>query len=121
MRGGFLVPTRGIRAVSLGASRTAGCGGAGGGGNGRFGPGAPCGASAETAGTANTGGGGGTSGGSFGSGTVTGSSGGSGVVILRYPSSKTITVGAGLTSSTSTDGSFKVTTFTAGTGNISFS
>jgi hypothetical protein len=30
-------------------------------------------------------------------------------------------VGAGLTSSTSTSGGFKVTTFTAGTGSVSFS
>jgi hypothetical protein len=47
--------------------------------------------------------------------------GGSGVVILRYPNTYTITIGAGLTGSTATDGSDKVTTFTAGTGNISFS
>jgi hypothetical protein len=42
-------------------------------------------------------------------------------VILRYPSARTITIGAGLTGSTSTVGSDKVTTITAGTGNISFS
>jgi hypothetical protein len=51
----------------------------------------------------------------------TGGSGGSGVVILRYPNSYTVTIGAGLTGSTITDGIDKVTTFTAGTGNISFS
>jgi len=90
-------------------------GGNGGGGNSSGDGGAP------TAGTANTGGGGGTSGGSFGSGFVQGASGGSGVVILRYPNTYTITVGAGLTSSTATDGSDKVTTFTAGTDSISFS
>ena len=67
-------------------------------------------------GTANTGGGGGgNTGGSGSAGT-----GGSGVVILRYPSDYTITVGAGLTSSTATDGLSKVTTFTAGTGTVSF-
>ena len=44
----------------------------------------------------------------------------SGAVILRYPSSVTITVGSGLTSTTATVGSNKVTTFTAGTGNIQF-
>jgi hypothetical protein len=50
----------------------------------------------------------------------TGYNGGSGIVILRYPSSATITVGAGLTSSTSTVGQNKVTTITAGTGNVSW-
>jgi hypothetical protein len=43
------------------------------------------------------------------------------VVIIRYPSSYTVTVGAGLTSSTATVGANKVTTFTAGTDTISFS
>ena len=62
------------------------------------------------AGTANTGGGGGAR-----------NTGGSGIVIVRYPNTFTITVGAGLTSSTATDGSDKVTTFTAGTDSISFS
>jgi len=47
--------------------------------------------------------------------------GASGIVIVRYPNTYTITVGAGLTSSTATDGSDKVTTFTAGTDTISFS
>jgi hypothetical protein len=41
-------------------------------------------------------------------------------VIVRYPAAITITIGAGLTGSTSTVGSDKVTTFTAGTGNVSF-
>ena len=45
----------------------------------------------------------------------------SGIVIVRYPNTYTVTVGAGLTSSTATDGSDKVTTFTAGTDTISFS
>jgi hypothetical protein len=48
-------------------------------------------------------------------------SGGSGVVVLCYPSNRTINVGAGLTASTLTDGGTKVTAFTAGTGTISFS
>jgi hypothetical protein len=69
-------------------------------------------------GTANTGGGGG---GASGYGSSTGGSGGSGIVILRYPDTKTITVGSNLTSSTSTDGSFKVTSFTGGSDTISFS
>jgi hypothetical protein len=60
------------------------------------------------AGAINTGGGG------------SNAAGGSGVVILRYPDTKTITVGAGLTGSTATDGSFRVTTITEGTGNVSF-
>jgi len=87
-------------------------GGTGGGGNG--------GGSSSTAGTANTGSGGG---GGNGGDSVSrnGASGGSGVVIIRYPSGYTITIGAGLTGTTTTDGSDKVTTFTAGTGNISFS
>jgi hypothetical protein len=70
-------------------------------------------------GSANTGGGG--SGSSCGNtGNLTGGTGGSGVVILRYPNNYTITIGAGLTGSTATDGSSKVTTFTAGTGNVSW-
>jgi hypothetical protein len=43
------------------------------------------------------------------------------VVIIRYPSSYTIGGGAGLTFTTATVGANKVTTFTAGTGTISFS
>ena len=49
-----------------------------------------------------------------------GGAGESGAVILRYPNSVTITVGSGLTSTTATVGSNKVTTFTAGTGNVQF-
>ena len=63
------------------------------------------------AGTANTGGGG-------GGGDTGGGAGGSGVVIFSYPSGFTITIGAGLTGSTTTVGSNKVTTITAGTGNV---
>ena len=75
-------------------------------------------------GTANTGGGGGAGcrytadGGGGLSGTA--GSGGSGVVILRYPSHLTITLGAGLTGSTATVSSNKVTTITAGSGNVSW-
>ena len=73
-------------------------------------------------GTPNTGGGaGGGAGSGSGSTHTAGGAGGSGVVILRYPNTYTLTIGAGLTGSTATDGSDKVTTFTAGTGNISFS
>jgi hypothetical protein len=40
---------------------------------------------------------------------------------LRYPSSYTITLSAGLTGTTSTVGANKVTTITAGTGTVSWS
>jgi hypothetical protein len=70
------------------------------------------------AGTPNTGGGGGR--GVSQGATIVAASGGSGVVILRYPSYYTLSVGAGLTSTTSTVGSNKVTTFTAGTGIITW-
>jgi hypothetical protein len=44
------------------------------------------------------------------------------VVIIKYPDTLTITVGAGLTATTAAaSGGFKVTTFTAGTDTISFS
>jgi hypothetical protein len=40
---------------------------------------------------------------------------------LKYPDTYTITVGAGLTNTTGApSGGFKVTTITAGTGNVSF-
>ena len=55
-----------------------------------------------------------------GAATGFGGSGGSGVTIFRYPDTIAITIGAGLTGSTATDGSFKVTTITAGTGNVSW-
>jgi hypothetical protein len=66
----------------------------------------------------NTGGGGGGQG-SDGSGA--GGAGGSGIVIIRYPVALTIGGGAGLTFTTATVGANKVTTFTAGTGQVSFS
>lgn len=66
-------------------------------------------------GSANTGGGGGGK-----SPMDNASNGGSGIVILRYPNTLTITVGPGLTSTTTTTGTDKVTTFTAGSDNISF-
>jgi len=43
------------------------------------------------------------------------------VVVLRYSAGSTVTVGAGLTSTTYTEGTDKVTVFTAGTGTITFS
>jgi hypothetical protein len=50
----------------------------------------------------------------------TSGAGGSGVVILRYPYDRVITVGAGLVATTLDLGIEKVTVFTAGTGNISW-
>ena len=91
-------------------------GGGGGGGNSTNGAGgSSIGGSNGSAGATNTGSGGG---GRFTVGA--GGNGGSGVVILRYPSGKSLTIGAGLTSSTATDGDFKVTTFTAGTDTVTF-
>jgi hypothetical protein len=56
------------------------------------------------------------------SGNDAGGNGGSGVVILKYADTITISnPGGGLTYSTSTSGGFSVTTFTAGTGNVSWS
>ena len=79
-----------------------GTGGTGGGANGTTG---------ANAGGTNLGGG----------GAGTNATGGSGVVILRYPNTNTINIGSGLTGSTATDGSYKVTTFTVGSGTITFS
>jgi hypothetical protein len=88
-----------------------GTGGSGGGGNGGgFG-------GAGGNGTANTGGGGGA--GSRASGSA--GAGGSGVVIVKYPDTLTISnPGGGLTFTTASAGGFKVTTFTVGTGTIQF-
>ena len=96
---------------------TRGAGGTGGGGQGGQGN------QAGTAGTANTGGGGGgASHGSSPNDGKNGGAGGSGIVILRYATADaTISVGAGLTSSSATVGSDTVVTFTAGTGTVSFS
>ena len=98
-------------------SGTPGAGGLGGGGNGAtF---SVSSGTNPTAGADNSGGGGGGTGSNSQNNPA--ANGGSGVVILRYPNAFTVTIGAGLTGSTATDGSDKVTTFTAGTGNISFS
>jgi hypothetical protein len=72
--------------------------------------------SAGVAGTANTGGGGG-----GGSSVNASGAGGSGIVILKYPDTFTITIGSGLTGTTAApSGGFKVSTITAGTGNVSW-
>jgi hypothetical protein len=89
---------------------SAAVGGIGGGSDGTTG-------GASSNGTPNTGGG------SGGSGSTTGS-GGSGVIILRYPDLYSITVGSGITEASGspfTEGTDKVSVFTAGTGTISFS
>ena len=52
---------------------------------------------------------------------VASEAGQSGIVIVRYPDTHDITIGSGLTGSTTTSGSDRITTFTAGTGTISFS
>lgn len=86
-------------------------GGAGGGGNGSN--------DAGVAGTgqANRGGGGGGASGNPGSSR----GGGSGVIIFRYlTSAATISIGAGLTGSTTTDGLYTVATITSGSGNVSW-
>jgi len=100
-----------------GASNNAGSGGSGGGGDG----GAGSGITTGNAGTVNTGGGAGAGRASNTGSATGGSAGGSGVVILRYATADaTITVGAGLTSSSATVGDDTVVTFTAGTGTVSF-
>ena len=93
---------------------TSGSGGAGGGGAGGSTGGT------GTAGTANTGGGGGSGNASASSNAnINGGAGGSGIVILKYADTLTATIGGGLTASTASAGGFKVTSFTAGTGNVS--
>ena len=75
-----------------------------------------------TAGTANTGGGGGGGSARENAGTRVGANGGSGVVILRIPNTRTATFSAGLTASqTSTPDSDRVYTVTAGSGTVTFS
>jgi len=66
-------------------------------------------------GSANLGGGGIPSYSNGGSGSAD-----SGIVVVRYPNTYTITVGAGLTASTTNSGSDKITQFTQGTGNASW-
>ena len=85
------------------------------GGSGVGGAGGASGSIQGTSATANRGGGGG------GGGPNTGA-GGSGIIILKYPDTLTLTIGAGLTSTTdsSTVAGYKITTFTAGTGNVTF-
>ena len=64
------------------------------------------------AGTVNTGGGAG--------GGSSSTLGGSGVVIISYDSTKTISIPAGLTHNQTTSGGNRIVTFTAGTGTVSW-
>jgi hypothetical protein len=64
-----------------------------------------------SAGAANTGNGGG---GGNNNNVDNAGSGGSGIVVLKYPDTFSLTIGAGLTSSTTSAGGFKTTIFTAG-------
>ena len=90
-------------------------GGLGGGTNGAAG----CPGTAPLAGVANTGGG---NGGTGGCGSAYSTGGGSGVIILRYPSVYTATVtGTQASGSPFTEGTNKVSVFTAGTGTVTFS
>ena len=97
-----------------GGHGTPGSGGLGGGGDGTNtvgGIGDP--------GSINTGGGGGGGGSGYGDGGA----GGSGIVALKYPAGKTLTIDSGLINNTelSGDGLSKITYFTAGIGTVTFS
>jgi hypothetical protein len=71
-------------------------------------------------GTVNTGGGGGGAG-NTNQGGKKGGNGGSGIVVIAYDSTKKdLTVGAGLTYTSTTSGGNKIYTFTAGTGTVSW-
>jgi hypothetical protein len=121
----------GLSSSISGTSVTRGGGGGGGGGKtqagsqyspggagGTGGAGAGAMPNVATIGTVNTGGGGGGGAAALnGDPLGVGKQGGSGIVILRYPSSYTI---SGLSGTTTTVGTDKVTTFTTGTGNIQF-
>ena len=121
-----------VGVVDSGYVYFAGGGGAGGnpsngtpaGGIGGGGRGSSTNADNGVDGTANTGGGGGGGAARTDGNGWDGSNGGSGVVILRYPSDITCTVGAGLTKTSNsplTQGTKKVTILTAGIGTVTFS
>jgi hypothetical protein len=103
--------------VSESQGVTGGTGGSGVGGNGARGPtgGTP---SAATPGSVNKGGGGGGDG-DYGTSEYLGA-GGSGVVILSYPSTDLdfTSIGAGLTYTKTVSGGKKIYKFTAGTGTV---
>ena len=101
-----------------GGGRDSGSGGAGGSGGGGAG-GAGGHSGSATSGTTNTGSGGGGGGGTCCQFNGSGGAGGSGIVIIKYPDTNTLTIGAGLVHSTATVTGYKITTFTSGTDNIS--
>jgi hypothetical protein len=104
---------QGLASTITGTSVRRGGGGAGGQqGNGAAQGTAYDGGGISGSGAANTGGGAG--------GAQNTGNGGSGILILRYPSRYNIIIGAGLTASTAAVGPDKVTTITAGTGNVSW-
>jgi hypothetical protein len=99
-----------------------GCaGGSGGGGGGAGTEPNGCGGQGGTGG-ANTGGGGGGGGRDCGGPTGLAGVGGSGFVALRYADSQAViaSISGGLTYTTSTTGGFRIYSFTAGTGTITF-
>jgi hypothetical protein len=100
-----------------GGGSNCGSGSGGAGGSGGGGTGGVEGNNNGSAGGANTGGGAGAG----TSNTWVGGAGGSGIVILRYPDTRTISIGAGLTGSESNaSGGYKRATLNAGTGNVSW-
>jgi len=115
----------GLATTISGSSATYAGGGAGAGGSAGGTGGTGGGANGVTGnndgnnGTANTGGGG-SGAAANAAGGQAGGNGGSGIIILRYPDTYTISQ-TGLTLTTATDGSDKVTTITAGTGTVSWS
>jgi hypothetical protein len=50
-----------------------------------------------------------------------GGNGGSGIVIIKFPDTYTITIGSGLTRAITTSGGYRIAQFTAGTDTITFS
>ena len=107
-----------FRAGGGGGGRHIAQGGTASGGNGGGGNSGPTNGNGVS-GSTNTGGGGG--GGGESGGTFSGGNGGSGVVIIKYANTLSPTISGGLTSSTSTAVlGFKITTFTAGSGTITF-
>ena len=117
----------GVASTISGSSVTYAGGGAGGAANGTNVTGGTGGGGTGTggnttggAGTANTGGGGGGGGSTPGVGNGAGGAGGSGIVIIRYPSNYAINPSPGLSHRTVTSAGFNITTFTAGTGTVSF-
>ena len=110
------------RAGGGGGSSEGGGRGSGGNGGGGIGSNDKNSGGNNAAGSTNTGGGAGGTSGYVGSNNINAKNGGSGVVIIRFPSQYAITVGAGLTATIGAiaDSSDKVVTFTEGTGNISF-